>query len=319
MSSSFALRTKTSQFARRPCAVASGILLVFSWVMFGLAPFSAPVASSQSTTAQGRALSLEQRVAYQRAVEEVYWRHTVWPKQNAGPKPGLDEVAPLRETESKVVDVLSKPDALARLWQRPVTAAQLQAEMKRMARETKQPDVLRELYEALDNDPFVIAEVLARPILVERLARNSYAFDERFHGALRKRAEADVRAHETPDKMRQMSGNFSEAQAVKVTSRAPRISGTEDTAGASRTTSDAGAPLQLTAAEWKTETARLQEMFDASDACPTCGMAISTSTVRAKAHTQFTPSPTIAKEQVRRMRSLISSKRRSASPASPDR
>ena len=41
--------------------------------------------------------------------------------------------------------------------------------MDRMAANTKQPDVLRELFEALRNDPFVIAECLARPIAAERL------------------------------------------------------------------------------------------------------------------------------------------------------
>ena len=41
--------------------------------------------------------------------------------------------------------------------------------MERMAQHTKQPEVLRELFEALGNDPFVIAECLARPALAERL------------------------------------------------------------------------------------------------------------------------------------------------------
>src|SRR5262249_43446632 len=44
---------------------------------------------------------------------------------------------------------------------------QLQAEMDRMAKKTKQPDVLHELFEALGNNPLVIAECLARPTLVE--------------------------------------------------------------------------------------------------------------------------------------------------------
>ncbi len=39
-----------------------------------------------------------------------------------------------------------------------------------MASHTKQPEVLRELFEALGNDPFVIAECLARPVLTERFA-----------------------------------------------------------------------------------------------------------------------------------------------------
>jgi hypothetical protein len=38
-----------------------------------------------------------------------------------------------------------------------------------MAQRTKQPEMLRVLFEALGNDPFVIAECLARPIAAERL------------------------------------------------------------------------------------------------------------------------------------------------------
>ena len=41
--------------------------------------------------------------------------------------------------------------------------------MERMAQHTKQPEVLREIFAALGNDPFVIAECLARPVLSERL------------------------------------------------------------------------------------------------------------------------------------------------------
>ena len=38
-----------------------------------------------------------------------------------------------------------------------------------MASHTRQPEVLRELFEALGNDPFVIAECLARAVLTQRL------------------------------------------------------------------------------------------------------------------------------------------------------
>src|SRR4030095_15366023 len=47
----------------------------------------------------------------------------------------------------------------------------LQTEMERMASHTKQPEVLRELFAALGNDPFVVAECLARPLLAERFAK----------------------------------------------------------------------------------------------------------------------------------------------------
>ena len=41
--------------------------------------------------------------------------------------------------------------------------------MDRMAKHTKQPEVLRELFQALGNDPLVTAECLARPMLADRL------------------------------------------------------------------------------------------------------------------------------------------------------
>jgi hypothetical protein len=114
-------------------------------------------------------LTFAERVAYQRAVEEVYWRHRIWPKENSDSKPSLDAVMTKAQLEKKVTDYLRSSQELEDYWQRPITADQLQAEMDRMARHTRQPEVLRELFEALGNDPFVIAECLARPVLAERL------------------------------------------------------------------------------------------------------------------------------------------------------
>src|SRR5207253_708648 len=70
--------------------------------------------------------------------------------------------------EKKVQDYLRNSEFLEQSWQKPITPEQLQAEMDRMAQHTKQPEVLRELFAALSNDPFVIAECLARPVLLER-------------------------------------------------------------------------------------------------------------------------------------------------------
>src|SRR5438046_984585 len=49
--------------------------------------------------------------------------------------------------------------------------------MDRMAQHTKQPEVLREVFAALGNDPFVIAECLARSVLAERLLAHT-PFDQ---------------------------------------------------------------------------------------------------------------------------------------------
>ena len=132
-----------------------------------------------------RALTFAERVAYQRAIEEVYWRHRIWPRdggENANPKPSLDEVMSTKQIEKKVEDYLRQAQALEDYWQRPITPDQLQAEMERIATHTKQPEVLRELFAALGNDPFVIAECLARSILSERLVTDLYVHDQRSHG-----------------------------------------------------------------------------------------------------------------------------------------
>src|SRR5262249_55044698 len=116
-----------------------------------------------------RTLTFAERVTYQRAIENVYWRHRIWPKENPNPKPSLDAVMSQAQLERKVEDYLRNSQVPENYRQRPITAEQLQGEMDRMAKHTKRPDVLRELFEALGNDPFVIAECLARPALAKRL------------------------------------------------------------------------------------------------------------------------------------------------------
>src|SRR5437762_9347978 len=104
------------------------------------------------TTDAKRTLTFQERVLYQRAIEEVYWRHRIWPKENANPKPSLDAVMSQAQLEEKVADYLRTSQALEDHSQ-PVTPEQLQAEMDRMAQDTKQPDVLRELFQALGDEP----------------------------------------------------------------------------------------------------------------------------------------------------------------------
>src|SRR5437899_8220908 len=122
------------------CSVLAGALLAF-------------FRPETSSTASQKTLTFAQRVAYQRAIEQVYWRHRIWPKERPDPKPSLDTVKSQAQLEKKVADYMRNSWALEDYWQHSITAQQLQAEMDRMAQQTKQPEVLRELYEALDNDP----------------------------------------------------------------------------------------------------------------------------------------------------------------------
>jgi N-acetylneuraminic acid mutarotase len=162
-----------------------------------------------------RTLTFVERVAYQRIIEDVYWRHRIWPKDRPDPKPSLDAVMSQEQLEKKVSDYLRKSQALEDYWQHPITAQQLQTEMDRMAKHTRQPEVLHELFNALGNDPFVIAECLARAALAEHLITNWYVHDVRIHGKLKQRAKAELKTHPTVEQMKHLNGKYSETEVVR--------------------------------------------------------------------------------------------------------
>src|SRR5947209_14006589 len=112
------------------CAAAGSILTGTALAFFRS---SAPSQLSQRT------LSFAERVSYQRAIEDVYWRHRIWPKENPNPKPSLDGVMSQAQLERKVTDSLRNFQALEDYYHHSVTAEDLQAEMDRMAENTKQP------------------------------------------------------------------------------------------------------------------------------------------------------------------------------------
>ncbi|HEX5041947.1 MAG TPA: kelch repeat-containing protein [Candidatus Polarisedimenticolaceae bacterium] len=136
------------------------------------------------------ALTLQERLAARRAVEEVLWSHRTWPAENGDEKPGLEAWLAPDALQRQVEDDLRKSAALAQLWGRPITHDALQAELDRMVRNSQAPGVLREMLEALQGDPALAAEVLARPALADRLARAAFAHDARIHGETYRRALA---------------------------------------------------------------------------------------------------------------------------------
>ena len=167
-----------------------------------LLAFFHPEAPAKASHPAGVGLTFAERVAYQRAIEEVYWHHRIWPKSNASAKPPLDQVMSQAQIESKVADYLRTSQVLEDDYHHQIAAEQLQAEMDRMAQHNKQPKVLRELFVALGNDPFVIAECLARPVLVGRTLATVESLRQRLESR-RARAERQV-----PVTMAAVSANY---------------------------------------------------------------------------------------------------------------
>src|SRR5256886_11125160 len=111
------------------CSIVTGTLLAFFHP-------EAPAKVSNRT------LTFAERVSYQRAIEEVYWRHRIWPKERPDAKPPLDSVMLQSQLEKIVAEYLRKSQALEDHWQCPITVEQLQAEMDRMTQHTNHPEVL---------------------------------------------------------------------------------------------------------------------------------------------------------------------------------
>ena len=76
------------------CSMITGTLLAFFH----------PEAPAQASHPAAGGLTFAERVAYQRAIEEVYWRHRIWPRKGSvtNPKPSLDAVMSQAQIESKV-------------------------------------------------------------------------------------------------------------------------------------------------------------------------------------------------------------------------
>jgi N-acetylneuraminic acid mutarotase len=150
-----------------------------------LATLAALALAAPAATASGASLparDLMSRLAAQRAIESVYWGYREWPAQNATAKPSLDQVVSPASLLQKVDTPLRLTSALDTYWHKSITGADLQAEMERQAQDSQRPEILRDLWTALGNDPALIAQTLARPVLAERLIRSFQANDPRFAG-----------------------------------------------------------------------------------------------------------------------------------------
>jgi N-acetylneuraminic acid mutarotase len=157
---------------RRSVHVLAGILLSF--------PLAAHDASA-------RTLTFQERVAAQEAIERVYYSHQIGatvPFQEAVPRPVL---------EQKVETYLKLTEALRFSWRTDIGSDALRQEMARIASRTRFPDRLAEIDAALGHDGYLMQECLARPVLVDRMARSFFAGDTRLQAGPRREAEALLR------------------------------------------------------------------------------------------------------------------------------
>ena len=92
-----------------------------------------------------RTLTFADRVAYQRAIEEVYWQHRIWPKENASlGKPSLDAVMSRRNSKrkSRIICATHRSSRITGNGRLP--RANCKPRWTAWQQNTKQPEVLRQ-------------------------------------------------------------------------------------------------------------------------------------------------------------------------------
>ena len=133
-------------------------LIIGSLLLLASAP-----ATPGTATPQTHQLTFEDRVRAQEAIERVY------DSDQIGATLPFEEAVPREVLENKVRTYLRQIAAMEKVSRTLVTGKMLREEAARVARNSRMPARLEELYAALGNDPVLIQECLLRPVLVDRL------------------------------------------------------------------------------------------------------------------------------------------------------
>src|SRR4030043_1706683 len=89
-------------------------------------------------------LSFEKRLSLNKAIENVYFQHRIFPGTDQ--KPSFESLINEDFLRERVKDYLRKSNALKQLWQHPISREELQSEINRMAMKSSRPDMLREIW-----------------------------------------------------------------------------------------------------------------------------------------------------------------------------
>ena len=154
-----------------------------------------------------------------RSIAEVYWKHREWPSSNPQAKPALTAILSDAAILAEWRKSEFKRELLASRWGVVVTGEMLQAEMRRIAKNTKDPQRLQELFATLDNDPRAIAEYLVQPVLVDRLLLKAFRKDSRIHDQTRAAIDEAWKRADSPTAFRALASPDEIVQRRKHTDR----------------------------------------------------------------------------------------------------
>ncbi len=150
-------------------------------VLLSLVTISPALAARPGTAAP---LNLDARIAAQAKIERFWFDHreaagTPGDEAARNPDAAFASALPPAALRDKVEKILARSRILRERYGLTLSPEMLRAEVARMARETRDPVHLKELFAVLGNDGFLIAETLGREALSERLLRGRVDADEK--------------------------------------------------------------------------------------------------------------------------------------------
>ena len=133
-------------------------------------------------------MDVDERVDCELSVQNVYRRARHMGKQHDDVAGAANE----SRARERVLRRLKMDRILRERWQYPITAAMVESEYRRIIENTRRPDLLSDLSQALDDDKRRIAECLVRPLLTEQVFNNLYGSDQDLHAETADVAQREV-------------------------------------------------------------------------------------------------------------------------------
>jgi N-acetylneuraminic acid mutarotase len=150
------------------------------WFVLGISWLTNSFASSPDPALDR---DLGRLVEAMRVVDQLYFRYQT-------PAIGrFEDALPYQATVERARRTLRYATALENQFGIDVTPERLQLELQRIARDTRFPQRLGEIYAALDHDPQLVIEALVRPQWVTRQIQRAFAQDPQIHRESRRRIE----------------------------------------------------------------------------------------------------------------------------------
>ena len=131
-------------------------------------------------------LNIEQLIQCQETVEKLNWSYHLWPKENNGNKPSLNEVITENDIINKISSRYSMEVALKKIFNVEFNEILLQQELNRIVNNSKNQKRLERYFEALNHDPNLIASCLIKPYYVKNMLYDKYSWSEKFNKGIRK-------------------------------------------------------------------------------------------------------------------------------------